>query len=197
MSALTMPERRYECDTEAAKLLRQLILVEGGTGLDVAEVDKKLCVMQAVAFITGQAYTDHPVCVSEVITELMIELNDSGRTSDRQRNALKKVVPDLIGTAPIEVTTGLFGQEPYERQDRHNPLYERAESKRHEMVKDFVQQHLTKKQQRLASDGWRLTTFSELVVGLDRKLAFIKELADVQRWDNRKQPASVASGLAA
>lgn len=53
------------------------------------------------------AYSDHPPCVSEVITDYMIELNDS--LDDAGRERLRDLVPEIIDTCPIKITTRNVG----------------------------------------------------------------------------------------
>lgn len=76
-----------------------------------------MCIMESVAYISGQGFTDHPICVSEVITTFLIAINDTragiddetGQVSEtneqarHERNKLKEVVPEIIGTAPTKV----------------------------------------------------------------------------------------------
>jgi hypothetical protein len=54
------------------------------------------CVMEAVAYVAGEPFSDHPECASPVITSFLISWNDS--LSDTDRQMLKPYVPRLVGT---------------------------------------------------------------------------------------------------
>jgi hypothetical protein len=56
------------------------------------------CVMEAVAYIAGEPWTDHPACASPVIAAFMRSWNDSLNDDDRNR-LLKPYVTKLVGTA--------------------------------------------------------------------------------------------------
>jgi hypothetical protein len=47
--------------------------------------DHTFCVMEAVAYIAGEDWTDSPVCVSPAIGAFMRAWNDSLPDADRQR----------------------------------------------------------------------------------------------------------------
>ena len=56
-----------------------------------------LCVMEAVAMLSGEEHFDHPICASWVITELAIWVNDS--CGDELRNELLRDLPwRIVGT---------------------------------------------------------------------------------------------------
>lgn len=55
-----------------------------------------MCIMESVALITGDKWSDKPVCVSPAITDMMIGVNDN--VEDEARQGLKEVVPEIIGT---------------------------------------------------------------------------------------------------
>ena len=57
----------------------------------------EFCVMEAVAFIAGEPWTDHPKCASRVIGAFMRSWNDD--LDDDQRQMLKPYVLRLVGTA--------------------------------------------------------------------------------------------------
>ena len=57
----------------------------------------EFCVMEAVAFIAGEPWTDHPKCASRVIGAFMRSWNDD--LDDDQRQMLKPYVLRLAGTA--------------------------------------------------------------------------------------------------
>ena len=58
---------------------------------------RAMCVMEAAAWVAGEPHTDHPRCVSPVLTGYMIRLND--RWDHEKRQTLKPYIPRLIGTA--------------------------------------------------------------------------------------------------
>src|SRR3990167_236525 len=61
---------------------------------DDGEVDA--CVMQAVAYVSGEPWSDHPACVCPVLASFCISLNDSMPEAERQQ--LLVFVPRLGGT---------------------------------------------------------------------------------------------------
>ena len=58
--------------------------------------DGKMCVMEAVAYVAGEPWSDHPACVCSVIGAFLRRWNDDLNDTDRQM--LKPFVPRLIGT---------------------------------------------------------------------------------------------------
>lgn len=57
-----------------------------------------MCVMEAVAYVAGEEWSDHPQCACPIITNAAIRLNDS-ISWDAQRDALlRPLIPLLIGT---------------------------------------------------------------------------------------------------
>lgn len=56
-----------------------------------------LCVMEAVAFVAGEPFSDHPVCASHVISCFVRDWNDALPDDERDR-LLLPLVPRLIGT---------------------------------------------------------------------------------------------------
>ncbi len=61
---------------------------------------KDRCLMEAVAFITGEKRSDRPVCVAPSLITMGIKLNDWA--TDDQLQTLKAFVPRVIGTAGDE-----------------------------------------------------------------------------------------------
>jgi hypothetical protein len=55
------------------------------------------CLMEAIAYIQDQPFSDHPACVSSVVGAFGRSWNDSLDDAGRQR--LKRFIPDMIGTA--------------------------------------------------------------------------------------------------
>jgi len=60
--------------------------------------DAGACVMEAVSFVAGEPWSDHPVCASAVIGAFLRSWNDGLNNDDRNR-LLKPLVPRLVGTA--------------------------------------------------------------------------------------------------
>ena len=56
-----------------------------------------LCVMEAVAWIAGEPWSDSPSCASEVIGAFLRSWNDTLPDDDRQN--LKRYIPRLVGSA--------------------------------------------------------------------------------------------------
>jgi hypothetical protein len=58
---------------------------------------ERMCAMEAVAYIAGEPWSDHPQCASPVIAAFMRSWNDS--LPDDKRNALLlPLIPKLVGT---------------------------------------------------------------------------------------------------
>jgi hypothetical protein len=54
------------------------------------------CVMEAVAYVAGEPFSDHPECASPVITSFLVSWNDAMNDVDRQM--LKPYIVRLVGT---------------------------------------------------------------------------------------------------
>lgn len=102
--------------------------------------DIGVCAMEAVAFITGQPHSDRPVCVSPVIRQFAMEVNDEWGAEERAK--LKEVIPELMGTAPVEhiTITGRYrsGTPYYSNAQRQGtihkyPRFKEAERQRREL----------------------------------------------------------------
>ena len=61
-----------------------------------SDPDAGMCVMEAVAFIAGEPFSDHPQCASPIIGAFLRSWNDSLPDADRQQ--LKQYIPRLVGT---------------------------------------------------------------------------------------------------
>lgn len=59
--------------------------------------DSKMCIMEAVAYVAGEPWSDSPSCASPVISAFLRSYNDS--VSDEIRQTLKPYIPRLIGSA--------------------------------------------------------------------------------------------------
>jgi hypothetical protein len=72
----------------------------------------QMCVMEAVAFVAGEPWSDSPECASPVIAAFLRSYNDS--VSDEVRQTLKAYIPRLIGTrgsAALEERRGLIAAD--------------------------------------------------------------------------------------
>jgi hypothetical protein len=56
------------------------------------------CVMEAVAFVAGESWSDAPACTCPVIGAFMRSWNDGLPTNDDRDRLLKPLIPKLIGT---------------------------------------------------------------------------------------------------
>jgi hypothetical protein len=56
------------------------------------------CVMEAVAYVAGEPWSDHPECACPVISAFMRSWNDSLPTDADRDRLLKALVPRLVGT---------------------------------------------------------------------------------------------------
>jgi hypothetical protein len=58
--------------------------------------EQGMCVMEAVAFVAGEPFSDHPECASPVIGAFLRSWNDS--SDDEQRQELKQYIGRLVGS---------------------------------------------------------------------------------------------------
>ncbi len=79
---------------ERLKELENIDLLSGSHAN--AEINKQMCIMEAVDYVTGGKGTDHPACACEFMTKVMIRHND--RWNDEERQLLKPLIPLLVGT---------------------------------------------------------------------------------------------------
>lgn len=135
---------------------------------------KELCIMEATSYILGyDRITDAPPCTSKVIRDLMITINDS-EYSDRRRAQLKRVIPDIINTAPTRWTTAGVGGYPYPHlvTDERNRDYLLAEVKRAKMVRNAG-----------LYDYYDNGASRFMKQSMPKILDFIRELANVAHFD--------------
>ena len=57
-----------------------------------------MCVMEAVAYVAGEPWSDHPACACPVISAFLRSWNDSLRTDEDRDRLLKPLVLELIDT---------------------------------------------------------------------------------------------------
>src|ERR1700761_6151274 len=76
--------------------LEEFTFIEGSGNL----ANKTLCVMEAVAYVSGENVSDHPQCASPALTEFAIRINDAKWWADdaERTSFLRKYVPLLVGT---------------------------------------------------------------------------------------------------
>jgi len=55
-----------------------------------------MCVMEAVAFVAGEQFSDHPACASPILGTFLRSWNDT--LDDETRQRLKPYIPRLVGT---------------------------------------------------------------------------------------------------
>jgi hypothetical protein len=60
--------------------------------------DSTFCVMEAVAFVAGEPWSDHPECACPIIGEFLRSWNDSLRTDADRDRLLKPLIRDLVGS---------------------------------------------------------------------------------------------------
>src|SRR4051812_33810713 len=60
--------------------------------------DSEMCVMEAVAFVAGEPWSDAPKCACPVISTFLRNWNDSLRTDTDRDRLLKPLIPRLIDT---------------------------------------------------------------------------------------------------
>jgi len=132
--------------------------------------DKCICIMEATAYILGyDEIDDAPPCTSDSIREFMIDLNDAIE-SDRKRAQLKKVIPDIVNTAPtVHKQINYSKKNPLYKpvHDIRNPEYKKAEKTRRKMIDDF-------------NDN---STKFDHELPMTKLLPFIRELAAVAKFD--------------
>ena len=59
--------------------------------------DGPMCLLEAVAYVAGEPWSDHPVCVCPVLAAFGRNWNDGMRTNE-ERGSLLQYIPLLIGT---------------------------------------------------------------------------------------------------
>ncbi len=104
------------------------------------------CVMEAVAYLAGEPFSDHPKCASRVIGTFLRSWNDSLNNRDRQ--VLKQYIPRLVGskgTPEQEETRGWMAVDWLVRT--HTPMWLRLAG--------------------LPDQADRLTKLSEFQAGMD------------------------------
>ena len=87
MTSLIIPER-----------LTAIAQASLGAGSHEENAEHQMCVMEAVAFVAGEPWSDAPACACPVITSFCVSWNDSlPNDADRDR-LLKPLIPKIVGT---------------------------------------------------------------------------------------------------
>ena len=60
--------------------------------------DSTFCVMEAVAFVAGEPWSDHPECACPVISAFLRTWSDALQTDADRDHLLKPLIPRLVGT---------------------------------------------------------------------------------------------------
>ena len=60
--------------------------------------DGEMCVMEAVAYVAGEPWSDAPQCACPVITAFMVSWNDSLSSDTERDRLLKPLIPLIVGT---------------------------------------------------------------------------------------------------
>ena len=68
-------------------------LLAGGHGKNA---EGQMCIMEAVAYVAGERWSDSPTCTSPILASFMRQLND--RLSDEKRQELKPFIAKMVGT---------------------------------------------------------------------------------------------------
>jgi hypothetical protein len=58
-----------------------------------------MCVMEAVSYVAGEPWSDHPQCASRVIAAFMRRWNDGLRSDEDRKRLLAPLIPKLVGSA--------------------------------------------------------------------------------------------------
>lgn len=66
-----------------------------------ASIDDGACIMEAVSFVAGEPWSDHPVCACPVITQFLQSWNDI-LPDDERDTLLRPLIPRLLGTRGTE-----------------------------------------------------------------------------------------------
>jgi len=75
-------------------LLDTLTIKSGGHG----ESEQQFCVMEAVAYIAGEPWSDRPQCACPVIAAFLRNWNDRIRDDEERTRLLKPLIVKLVGT---------------------------------------------------------------------------------------------------
>src|SRR5579862_1591632 len=88
-----MGEREMQASIIPERLAEVVTLKEGSHDAGVA-----FCVMEAVAYVAGEPWSDSPACSCPVISTFMRSWNDALPTDEDRDRLLLPLIPKLIGT---------------------------------------------------------------------------------------------------
>jgi hypothetical protein len=77
-----------------ADRLAQIICIGEGKHHDISE---GICIMEAVAYVAGEPWSDHPECACPIISTFLRSWNDA-LPDDKRTTLLLPLIPQLIGT---------------------------------------------------------------------------------------------------
>jgi len=77
--------------------LAEIASVQLQIGSHEANAEQAMCVMEAVAYVAGEPWSDEPQCACPVITAFMVSWNDNLSDADRTL-LLAPLIPLLVGT---------------------------------------------------------------------------------------------------
>lgn len=68
-----------------------------------SSLEEGMCIMEAVAYVAGEPFSDHPQCASRLLTSFLIRLNDRLDDDDRQLlnyvDRFREIAPGLRESA--------------------------------------------------------------------------------------------------
>jgi hypothetical protein len=82
-----------------AQRLAQITTLKEGSHEDF---ETGACIMEAVAYVTGEPWSDHPACACPVITTFMISWNDALLSDEERTRLLLPLIPKIVGTRGSE-----------------------------------------------------------------------------------------------
>ena len=83
----------YQVIEERWKQIQELSLKYGSH-----QPDSQFCVMEAVAYVAGEPWSDHPRCACPIISAFLRNWNDRLPSDADRDRLLKPLVPRLVGT---------------------------------------------------------------------------------------------------
>lgn len=94
-----------------ADLINTLTISEG------AHTSRKtgMCVMEAISYIAGEEFSEHPECACPVITAFMISFNDSLPDNASRDRWIKPLIPAIIGSRVFLEAGGIDSGVQYKR----------------------------------------------------------------------------------
>ena len=75
--------------------------------------DSTFCVMEAVAYVSGEAWSDHPECACPIISAFLRNWNDALPSDGERDRLLKPLIPLLVNTRnkKLELKRGLMAAD--------------------------------------------------------------------------------------